>query len=138
MIIQVLVKRLGRRDAGFEPSPFEISGPAGTVSELICACVETCVRKHAERAARIEPTPLDDEEISSMARIGKIAFDIDYNGQVPSLEEAKRHALQCFEDGWFRVFLNDRELTGADTPIVLKDKDVVTFIRLVMLSGRLW
>ncbi|MCR4622075.1 MAG: hypothetical protein K5663_08345 [Clostridiales bacterium] len=138
MRIQVLVKRLGRRGAGFEPSPFEILGPVGTVRELICACVETCVKKHGKRNVRTEPTPLDAEEISSMAQIGKIAFDIDYNGQVPSLEEAQRHALQCFDDGWFRVFLNDRELTGADMTITLKDNDVVSFIRLVMLSGRLW
>ena len=52
-------------------------------------------------------------------------------------DEAVKNALLCFGDGLFRMFVNDAELAPED-PLCIKDGDEVTFIRLTMLSGRLW
>lgn len=41
-----------------------------------------------------------------MASVGKIAFGINYGGQEQELDKAIQNALQAFEDGVYRVFLN--------------------------------
>ena len=43
-----------------------------------------------------------------------------------------------FQDGLFRVFLGDTELTELDEQLELQEGDTVTFIRLTMLAGRMW
>ena len=43
-----------------------------------------------------------------------------------------------FQDGLFRVFLGDTELTELDEKLELQEGDTVTFIRLTMLAGRMW
>ena len=44
----------------------------------------------------------------------------------------------AFNDGLFRIFLNDNELSSLEEKIKLQENDKLTFIRLTMLSGRIW
>lgn len=44
----------------------------------------------------------------------------------------------AFKDGLFRIFLNDNELSSLEENINLQENDKLTFIRLTMLSGRIW
>ena len=37
-----------------------------------------------------------------------------------------------------RIFQNDTEIAGLDSPVRLREGDCLTFIRLTFLSGRLW
>ena len=37
-----------------------------------------------------------------------------------------------------RIFLNDNELSSLEEKINLQENDKLTFIRLTMLSGRIW
>ena len=50
-------------------------------------------------------------------------------------EKALENTIQCFEDGIFRVFAEDTELTALEEAIPWKDDLIFTFIRLTMLSG---
>lgn len=50
-------------------------------------------------------------------------------------EKAVENTLQCFEDGIFRVFAGENELTALKETIPWTDDTVFTFIRLTMLSG---
>ena len=52
--------------------------------------------------------------------------------------EAIVNALQSYEDGIFRIFMDDTEAGDLSSPIQLKEESTLTFIRLAMLSGRLW
>ena len=52
--------------------------------------------------------------------------------------EAIINALQSYEDGIFRIFLDDAELGELSSSVQLKEESTLTFIRLAMLSGRLW
>ena len=45
---------------------------------------------------------------------------------------------QSYEDGIFRIFMDDTETGDLSSPIQLKEESTLTFIRLAMLSGRLW
>lgn len=50
-------------------------------------------------------------------------------------EKAIENTLQCFEDGIYRVFAGDTELTGLSDSIPWTEDLVFTFIRLTMLAG---
>lgn len=69
--------------------------------------------------------------------IGKIVFGM-YNQQKESLTKAKQTIIQDYEDGLFRVFVRGEEVTKLDEELQLKDGDEVVWIKMVMLTGRLW
>ena len=73
-----------------------------------------------------------------MADVGKIAFGIIYGNKEPDVEEAIAVAVQAFEDGLYRVFVNGEEAEQLDERLVLQDGDEVSLIRLTMLAGRIW
>ncbi|MBR6158433.1 MAG: hypothetical protein IKQ27_15870, partial [Lachnospiraceae bacterium] len=56
----------------------------------------------------------------------------------PDLQQAIETALQAFEDGIYRVFLNEEELTALDQQITLNAEDTLTFVRLTLLAGRMY
>ena len=76
--------------------------------------------------ARVE---LGAEDYSTVAR---------YNGKPAAEVEAITNALQSYEDGIFRIFIDDTETEDLSSPTGLKEESTITFIRLAMLSGRLW
>lgn len=73
-----------------------------------------------------------------MSEIGKIAFGINYGGKTADEKAALENALQSYEDGLYRIFIGENELGELSDSISLSENDSVTFIRLTMLTGRLW
>ncbi|MBQ3915895.1 MAG: hypothetical protein II690_04830, partial [Ruminococcus sp.] len=59
-------------------------------------------------------------------------------GREQNLEPAVNNAIQAFEDGLYRIFQGENELEGLDTAIDINANDELTFIRLTMLTGRMW
>lgn len=110
-----------------------------TTAELIVAVVIRQVQEYNERLDQNDLLKyLTDAEIEEKATSGKVSFGVNYNGLPADAEKAIRNALQSFEDGIFRVFLNDTELESLDEIIQLQEGDKLTFIRLTMLAGRIW
>ncbi len=140
MKLKVNVKQIGQRRQKVAPADFELSKIPKTVRELITATVEKCVFEYNERvrAGDSNVKPLSDEEIHDMAYIGKIAFGVNYGEKEQDLGKAVENALQSYEDGIYRVFINDKQLENLDDAIDLSENDSLTFIRLTMLSGRMW
>lgn len=140
MILKINIKQIGERRQKIAPVDFDYPRMPRTVRELITETVTLCVNAYNERVRQGDSVakPLSEEEISDMAKIGKIAFGINYGGKEQELSSAIENALQSFEDGIYRVFLNDSELESLDSEITLSENDSLTFIRLTMLSGRLW
>jgi hypothetical protein len=84
-------------------------------------------------------TPLQaQEEVENKTASGKVGFAVNYNGKPAAEVEAITNALQSYEDGIFRIFMDDTETGDLSSPIQLKEESTLTFIRLAMLSGRLW
>ena len=73
-----------------------------------------------------------------MREIGKFAFGVHYNEKAPSLREAEDIAVVAFGDGLVRIFIGEDELTELDGELNITEGEVFTFIRLTMLSGRMW
>ena len=138
MILQINLKQLGSRKK-IAPVPFEYPTKPETLRQLINETVTLCVNDYNKRvkAGENAVNPLTDEDITGMAGVGKIAFGIVY-GKEQDLQKALDNAILSFKDGLYRVFLNDNELTELDEPLDIKENDQLTFIRLTMLTGRIW
>lgn len=139
MNLSVNVKQLGKRKNVIESKKFSIDPVPSTTAELIIAIVIRQVQEYNERLEQSDLLKyLTEEEIKKKSVSGKISFQVNYNGMAANAQKAVYNALQSFEDGIFRVFLNDRELESLNDAICLKEEDTLTFIRLTMLAGRIW
>ena len=140
MILKIYLKQIGQRKQTVAPVDFEYLPVPRTVRELITQTVEACVNAYNERVRQGDSraNPVTEKQIADMASVGKIAFGINYGGREQDTGKAVDNALQSFEDGLYRVFLNDHELEKLDDNLDLHDGDSLTFIRLTMLTGRMW
>ena len=139
MKIFVNVKQIGKRKNKIDKKKYEISEKITTVKELLTEFVTINVNEFNNGFTENDIVPyLTDEKINDLSDAGKISFGVDYNGQKQDLEKAVENALQSYEDGIYRVFVNDEEMGEIDCEINLKENDELTFVRLTMLAGRIW
>ncbi len=139
MKIFVNVKQIGKRKNKIDKKKYEISEKITTVKELLTEFVTINVNEFNNGFTENDIVPyLTDEKINDLSDAGKISFGVDYNEQKQDLEKAIENALQSYEDGIYRVFVNDEEMGEIDCEINLKENDELTFIRLTMLAGRMW
>ena len=139
MKVFVNVKQIGKKKNKIDRKEYEISGEIKTVKELLTEFVTINVKKFNEGLIEDDVVPyLTDEKISDLSDAGKISFGVDYNGKKQDLEKAIENALQSYEDGIYRIFVNDEELGEINGKATLKENDELTFVRLTMLAGRMW
>ena len=69
---------------------------------------------------------------------GKISFGAVYGEKPAELKAAIDNAVQSFEDGIYRIFLDNRPLESLDERLKVTGENVFTFVRLTMLTGRMW
>lgn len=138
--LYVQIKQLGAQSKKVSPVPFEIEGVPSTAEELIVATVKKCVDEYNERVKRgdVVVSPLEERQIKDMADIGRITFGICHGDKQQDVQKAIENAVQAFKDGIVCVFINDVKLSSPDEKIELKEDDVLSFIRLTMLAGRIW
>ena len=136
MTISVNVKQLGKKRNKISEMPFFLENKPHSLRELITESVRTCVIAYNGRL-NAEATPLSLEDITAMSELGKIAFGMS-EGAPADISKAVDDAILAFEDGLYRVFIGEDELTELDGSIELNEDSSVTFIRLVMLAGRMW
>ena len=130
MRVYVQVKQLGKRKCNIEKIPVDFPVPPVDVQGLIEAIVSWQVCEYNERLQQSEVLKyLTQEEVENKATSGKVGF---------AEVEAITNALQSYEDGIFRIFIDDTETEDLSSPTGLKEESTITFIRLAMLSGRLW
>ena len=139
MKIFVNVKQIGKRKNKIDKKKYEISEKITTVKELLTEFVTINVNEFNNGFTENDIVPyLTDEKINDLSDAGKISFGVDYNGQKQDLEKAVENELQSYEDGIYRIFVNDAEVGEIDCEINLKENDELTFVRLTMLAGRMW
>lgn len=139
MIIHVNLKSIGKRKASVKPAAIEIKGCPATVRELILAVVENGVGEYNRRVEKSELLAyLTKEEIDGKAQVGKVGFGVNYGEKRAELLAAQVNAIQCFEDGIYRIFRDEEPLEKLEEPILITEETVFTFVRLTMLAGRMW
>ncbi len=134
--IYVRMKKPGRQmRKDLSPTSFILDRKPKTTRELLLSLTELGVKDYNARKDTGQILPfLTKEEIADQATRGKVSFGV-HGGNEANPEKAAENTIQCFEDGIYRVFAGDEELTELDARIPWKEDLIFTFIRLTMLSG---
>lgn len=139
MQLFINLKQIGKRRNVIDRQALTLASAPATVAELIVAVVCWQVEEYNERLEQSELLNyLTDEEVRQKSVVGKIGFGDIYNRVPAQADNAVRTALQAFEDGIFRLFVNETELDSLQTELSLQEGDTLTFIRLTLLTGRIW
>ncbi|MBQ7338742.1 MAG: hypothetical protein IJW40_09865 [Clostridia bacterium] len=137
--IYVAIKHMGNITKSVKEYPILLDHHPLTFRELIEDIVKSCVTAYKERANNAKiPSPLTDEQWQEMQQIGKFAFGVHYNETAVDYDKAVSTAIESVSDGLVRVFKDGYEITDLDKDLCLTEGDVLTFVRLTMLSGRMW
>ncbi|MBE6640926.1 MAG: hypothetical protein E7619_04995 [Ruminococcaceae bacterium] len=139
--VQILValKHPGNVTKKVKEYPFLLGKTPRTFRELIEESVKSCILAYKARANGAKhPMPLTDEQLDGMREIGKFAFGVHYNENGTDEQKAIQTAIDAVTDGLVRVFKENEEITELDGEIKIAEGDVFTFVKLTMLSGRMW
>ena len=137
--IYVALKHMGNVTKKVKEYPLFLSKTPRTFRELIEESVKSCISAYKARANNSKnPTPLTNELFDGMREIGKFAFGVHYNENNVDEAQAIQTAIDAVTDGLVRVFKSNDEITDLDAEIEISEGDVFTFVRLTMLSGRMW
>ncbi len=136
--INVRMKKPGIRKSRELPLvPFVLEKKPENVRELLVELTTLGVKDYNERKDTENLLAfLTQDEIAEQAKRGKVSFG-SHGGKDADLEKAVVNTIQCFEDGIYRVFADEEELTNLEDKITWKEGMIFTFIRLTMLSGRI-
>jgi len=139
MKVFVNVKQAGTRKNYITKEEIILGYKPKTVRELIEAIVTKNVEDFNNRLSKERLVNyLSDEDINNRLTVGKVSFGELHNPNKENLSKALEVAFLAYEDGIYRIFIGDKEAGVINEAIELKDGDILTFIRLTMLSGRLW
>ena len=137
--IYVALKHMGNVTKKVKEYPFFLGKTPRTFCELIEEAVRSCIDVYKTRANNAkDPAPLTDEQFDGMREIGKFAFGVHYNENKIDEEKAVQTAIDAVTDGLVRIFKGKEEMTDLDAEIEIAEGEVFTFVRLTMLSGRMW
>lgn len=139
MDIYVRVKAIGKRKDILAPTPYTIPDEICSLRQLLTAVVQKEVAQYNSKEAEAQLIPfLTQQELDDQAKIGKVSFGTIYSDKKADPGKAVTNAIQCWEDGLVRVFMEEEELTDLDAPLTIEAQSVLTFIRLTFLAGSIW
>ena len=137
--IHVALKHMSNVAKKVKEHPLFLDKAPRTLRELIQESAKACIDAYKTRATNAkDPAPLTDEQFDGMREIGKFAFGVHYNENEINEQKAIQTAIDAVKDGLVRVFKGNDEITDLDAEIEIAEDDVFTFVRLTMLSGRMW
>ena len=137
MKIIINVKGLSRKKV-IHQEEVELINKVSTTKDLITEIVKINVEKFNKKIDDKDILSImTNEYIAEAARSGKIGDEV-HGDKKANLEKALDTAYLAFEDGLYCIFINDEQTEKLDDSLNLKDGDILTFIRLTMLAGRMW
>lgn len=139
MELKVNVKSVSGKKNRIITIPVTYSRNEMTVRELIEETVQYCVSDYNKRKENREfLRALLPQEIEDKSTQGKISFGVIYGEKDADLKKATNDAVGAFSDGVVAIFAGERRLESLDEELNLKEIKILTFIKLVMLAGRMW
>jgi len=141
MNIYISLKSVSKRKNFITKQRCALPQKPNTLRELMTQVVTLNVDRFNNKASHLEPPLinfLSNSDIELQSQAGKVGFQALYNGKQADLTSAIETAIRAFEDGLYRVFINDEEAEHLDTQLEVTADAEVVFIRLTMLTGRMW
>lgn len=139
MELNVNVKSVSGKKNRITSIPVSYSRDEMTVRELIEETVQFCVSDYNKRKENGELLhALLPQEIDDKAAQGKISFGMVYGEKDADLKKATNDAVEAFADGVVAIFADERRLESLDEQLKLNEIQSLTFIKLAMLTGRMW
>ena len=137
MKLSINIKGLSRKKV-IHQEEIEIINEISTTKDLIKELVTINVEKFNKKIDDKDILSImTNEYIAEAARSGKIGDEV-HGDKKANLEKALDIAYLAFEDGLYCIFVNDEQTEKLEDNLALKDGDVLTFIKLTMLAGRMW
>ncbi|MDZ5473934.1 hypothetical protein SM124_19625 [Bacillus sp. 31A1R] len=139
MKVYATVKSLGRRKPQFVKKEIILASVPYTLREFLTALVTINVEKFNETGVDEPIFPyLTSDEIESSSQTGKIGFGVKDNDRKVNVKQAVSTSLIAFQDGLYKVFINEKEQEDLEDEIQLIDGAEIVFIKMTMLAGRMW
>ena len=139
MQVYIRIKAVGKRKDVLEPSAYSIPDCIISLRQLLTAVVESEVDRYNQKDAEAQLIPfLTAQQIEDQAVAGKVSFGAIYSDKKADKQRAVENAIQCWQDGLVRVFIDEVEVTELDGSLSIRENAVLTFIRLTFLAGRMW
>lgn len=139
MQIYVRIKVAGKRKDVLQLTPYAVPNNITSLRQLLAAIVELEVDRYNKKGTEGQVIPfLTAEQIDDQAVAGKVSFGTLFSDKKADKKKAVENAIQCWQDGLVRVFMNETELTALDAPLSVPENAELTFIRLTFLAGRMW
>ena len=136
MQVYINKKSFRKKRHGLTQFPYEINDHNHTLKDLLLDIVAREVEQYNAQKDQ-SFVLLSEEEMAEMIDQGKVVFD-NLTEHHADLLKAQETVLENYQDGMIKVLLNDREIQDPDEEIEIKEGDVLTFIRLTFLAGRMW
>ncbi|MBE5957097.1 MAG: hypothetical protein E7253_11690 [Lachnospiraceae bacterium] len=147
MELNIQLKQAGNRQNKITTAKLLLHKTPSTIEELITLTVQATWQSHKEKAKLNESFEhgilnsvilYPQEELEQQAASGKIDFGFLKSAKTVSKEHAILTALEAFRDGIVALFIDGEQYEDLQTPLALSGDETITFIKLTMLSGRLW
>ena len=136
MKIYITVKSTSKRKNYITEQEYIIPDNIRTLRGLLCELTTQLVGLYMKKEIDKDIVSfLTEEEIKDGLDTGRVSFDRRYGEGKVKKDSAIETMLLAFEDGLFRVFLNNEEIYELDREIDIKDEDRLLLIRFVMLAG---
>ena len=136
MKVYISAKQIKKRGNQVTAYPYELRTVPNSLRQLITILVSDSVEEYNRRLQEKEGNMiLTKGDIDDLSQVGKIGFGIPFGSRNADLQDALETAIQGFEDGLYRFFVGEQEIESLDAPLHLQEKDSITIIRLVMLTG---
>ncbi len=147
MELKVQIKQAGKRSNRIVTAKLLLKETPKTVGELITCTVKANHAAFTAKTKLVEAFEAGDvsqviiytqEEMEQKAAEGKIDFGFLKSAAGISEKKAVDTAIQAFEDGLAAVFIDGQRYENLTDNLNLIGNETLTFVKLVMLSGRMW
>ena len=129
-------KVLGKSQNLFTTWQLDLPEQSSTLAELLTQIVAAEVSAFQLRQADRRMTKvLGLVDIEAGVAIGKVSSGGSELDQVVDLQGAVETALQAFEDGFYLVFIDDRQQEDLKATVALTSSSELLFLRLTPLVG---
>lgn len=129
-------KVLGKSQNLFTSWQMSLPGEPLTLAELLAQIVRSEIQAFRDRQADRRSTKvLGIIEIEAGVALGKVSSGGSDLEQVVDVEGAIENALQAFKDGFYLVFIDDKQQEDLAAIVDLKVNSELLFLRLTPLVG---